>query len=443
LRGAPAFGYKGLSPKTGPAMPHLTEARRNRLDWLLQLAFTAWRLFMKNGLQNHAAATAFYFMLSATPLLLLLTYGSQWLARLAETSVPATMMLAALYDQLRLDSLTEMGFIPARTQLAAGGVGLLTLLLASRGLVNAIQGAFTVIFPAEAKRRFVVSWTLPLLIIPIAFLLLGLAVVVQATLSFLAQNALLGAGQTLLFQGLNYSLSFVMVWALIFLAYWRMPRQHPPPRSTALVALLATLSLLALLALFGQFFEVEKYRSLYGALGGVVFVLIGAYFAWLLFYFWAQCLFTLGKVDVVALERLFLGSGGAGAGRLEGYVFGRAGRLLDKYGETHPAGALLIQEGDASKTAFFLYGGQVGIYKTMHGETRKLGVLEEGELFGEMAYLLGEARTATIKAETEVVVLALPPAMLEELMRYSAPLARRIIDTLCQRLQRMNLAANG
>jgi membrane protein len=38
-------------------------------------------------------------------------------------------------------------------------------------------------------------------------------------------------------------------------------------------------------------------------------------------------------------------------------------------------------------------------------------------------------------------VLALPPAMLEELMRYSAPLSRRIIDTLCQRLEKMNLAA--
>jgi membrane protein len=424
-------------------MPALSQERRNALDWLLQLAFTSWRLFTKNGLQNHAAATAFYFMLSATPLLLLLTYGTQLLAKLAETSVPATMMLAALYDQLRLESLTEMGFIPAQTQLAAGSVGLVTLLLASRGLVNAIHGAFNVIFPEDEKRRFVVSWTLPLLIIPIAFLLLGVAVMIQATLNFFAQNDLLGAGQAILYKGLNYLLTFVMIWTLIFTAYWRLPRRHPPARTTAVIALLSTLALIALLVLFGLFFDVEKYRSLYGAVGGVVFVLIGAFFACAGFYFWAQCLFALGKVDVAALERLFLGASSQGAGKLEDYVFSRAGRLLDKYGKSYQPGETLIQEGDTSRTAFFLYGGRVGLYKDIHGAEKKLGMLEEGELFGEMAYLLGEARTASIRAETEVVVLALPPEMLEELMRFSAPLSRRIIDTLCQRLQRMNIATSS
>ena len=57
----------------------------------------------------------------------------------------------------------------------------------------------------------------------------------------------------------------------------------------------------------------------------------------------------------------------------------------------------------------------------------------EGQLFGEMAYLLNETRTASVVAETDVTVLALPPHILEELMRHSAPLSRRIIDTLCQR----------
>jgi membrane protein len=32
---------------------------------------------------------------------------------------------------------------------------------------------------------------------------------------------------------------------------------------------------------------------------------------------------------------------------------------------------------------------------------------------------------------------------MEELMQHSAPISRRIIDTLCQRLERMNLARPG
>ncbi len=424
-------------------MPAQITDRRNALDWLLQVAYTTARLFLKNGLQNHAAATAFYFMLSATPLLLLLSYAVQGLARLAETSVPATMLLAALYDQLHLETLTEAGFIPRHAQLAAGGVGLLTLALSSRGLVHSMHKAHGVIFPVEGRHRAVLSWTLPWVIIPIVFLLLGLAAAMQAILGFFAQHELLGAGRAVLFQAVNLALALAIAWALVFAAYWRLPLRPPPVRQTALVALLSALTLFALFALFGEFFKVEQYRAVYGALGGVVFVLIGAYFACVIFYAWAQCLFAVSKVDVAALEKLFLGGAGTGAGKLEGYVFGRAGRLLNKYGRTLEPNEVVITEGDASQTAYFLYSGRVGLYKRIDNEEKKLGTLEEGELFGEMAYLLGERRTATVTAEVETVVLALPPELLEELMRYSAPLSRRIIATLCQRLMRMNLATQG
>ncbi|MDO9009983.1 MAG: cyclic nucleotide-binding protein, partial [Thiobacillus sp.] len=115
---------------------------RQCLGCPLQLAHTTARLFGQNRLQNHAAAAAFYFLLSATPLLLLLSYALQLLGHLAENSVPATILMAALYDQMRLDTLTELGFIPRQAQLTVGGIGLLTLVLSSRGLVNAVQGAF-------------------------------------------------------------------------------------------------------------------------------------------------------------------------------------------------------------------------------------------------------------------------------------------------------------
>lgn len=424
-------------------MTRIAKRRQYRLDWLMQVAYSTWRLANRNGLANHAAATAFYFLMSATPLLLLLTYATQWLARLAENSVPATILLAALYEQFHLDALSEMGFIPQRARLAAGGVGLATLLLSSRGLVNAVQGAFNVIFPAEAKRRFVVSWTLPLIIIPIAFLLVGLAVAAQAALNFLVQAELMGASRALVLKALNLVLVFGTVWTLVLIAYWRLPLTHPRLRQAAALALLSTLTLYLLFTFSGLMFRVEQYRSVYGALGGVVFVLIVAYFACYAFYLWAQCLYAISKVDVAALEKLFLSGSGEGASRLEGYVFGRADRLLAKYGRSYAPGSVIIREGDDSRTAFFLYSGRVGLFKAVNGGQKRLGELGEGELFGEMAYLLDERRTATVTAEGEVVVLALPPEILEELMRYSAPLSRRIIAALCQRLMRMNQATGA
>jgi len=416
---------------------------RGQLSWPLQLAHTTVRLFGQNGLQNHAAATAFYFLLSATPLLLLLSYALQLLGQIAANSVPATILMAALYDQMRLDNLTAIGFIPRQTQLTVGGVGLLTLLLSSRGLVNAVQDAFRVIFPDQQKRNLVHLWVLPLIILPLLFLLMGMAVLAQVTLNFLAQNNFIGSGNAHVLQAVNALFGFAMVWSLLFAAYWRLPRQNPPARVAAVFALAAALSLGLLFSLFGTFFKLETFRSLYGAPGSVVFVLIGAYFTFLLLYGWAQALYAYGKADITALEKLFLASGGEGADTLEGYVFGDTHRLLEKYGEVHPAGHTLIEEGSNTRTTYFLYAGHASAYKRTDDGRRQLGELNAGQLFGEMAYLLNEKRTASIVADTEVTVLALPPQMLEELMNHSAPLSRRIIDILCQRLQRMILASPG
>ena len=414
---------------------------RGTLGWLIQLAYTTIRLFGQNGLKNHAAATAFYFLLSATPLLLLLSYALQLLGHIAENSVPATILMAALYNQLQLESLTSLGFIPRQAQLAAGSVGLVTLVLSSRGLVNAVNGAFRIIFPDQIKRNLVVSWILPLIILPVLFLLMSVASLAQVTLDFLAQNDFIGTGNALVLKALNSLFGFSMVWALLFAAYWRLPRRHPRARDAAAFSLAAIVSLGLLLTVFGAFFKLENYLSLYGALGGVIFVLIGAYFAFLLLYLWAQALYAYGKSDITALEKLFLGGSGEGANKLEGYVFGDSHRLLEKYGEIYPAGHTLIEEGDDSRTAYFLYAGRALVFKNTDEGRRRLGELNEGQLFGEMAYLLSEKRTASVVADTELTVLALPPHIMEELMRHSAPLSRRIIDTLCQRLERMNLAS--
>ena len=60
-----------MSPPSALPSPRGTASLPGTLSWLLQLGYTTARLFKQNSLQNHAAATSFYFLLSATPLLLL------------------------------------------------------------------------------------------------------------------------------------------------------------------------------------------------------------------------------------------------------------------------------------------------------------------------------------------------------------------------------------
>jgi membrane protein len=305
-------------------------------------------------------------------------------------------------------------------------------------LVNAVHSAFRVIFTDGAKRSMLVSWLLPLVIIPAIFMLVALAVLAQGALTFLADINLLGGVRTLLLKSLNTFLSLLAIWGLIFAAYWRLPLKSPRARQAIWLAALCTLTLAGLFAGFGLFFHIEQYRGLYGALGGVVFVLIGSYFASLAFYFWAQCLQALSKVDVAALENLLMSANTPEGNRLDSLVFGRSNRMLSKYGRHFEPGETLIGEGDTGQEAYFLYSGHVELFKTIDGQPHQLGELKAGELFGEMAYLLKEKRTASVIAKSHTIALALPPAMLEELMRFSAPFSRQIIATLCLRLQRMN-----
>jgi len=415
----------------------LSAPARDRLDWLTQVGYVSVQLFLRNELANHAAAISFYFLLSIVPIVLLLLYAANLLTQLPQLAANMPLLFVALWDQLNLGALKALGALPEQTRAVASGASLLTLVMASRGLLNALQSAFRVIF-AGGKRSFWHAWLMSLLAMPLAFALIVLAIVAQHILSYLSRMELLG---THLASNLNLAggtVTFLVLWLLIFTAYWRMPVPRPPVRLAALVSLLCALSILALKSGFGYFVRLDNYQAIYGTLGTVVFSLIWVYIVAVVFLAWAQCLYAAGRVDVMGLEKLFLASSGKQTTPADRFLFGRSQRLLRKYGQTVAAGTTIIREGETSQLTYFLQSGQVAMMKAINGQPVKIASLSAGQMFGEMAYLLGEPRTATVVAETEVFLIAFPPQVLEELMATSPALAREIIGALAQRLKQMN-----
>ena len=76
-------------------------------------------------------------------------------------------------------------------------------------------------------------------------------------------------------------------------------------------------------------------------------------------------------------------------------------------------GETIIKEGEIDDSFYILISGQV-VVKT---GTKKLAVLEKGQCFGEMAYLTGEARTATIITKDECILLKVSSTLLEGLSK--------------------------
>jgi CRP-like cAMP-binding protein len=71
----------------------------------------------------------------------------------------------------------------------------------------------------------------------------------------------------------------------------------------------------------------------------------------------------------------------------------------------------IIEEGEIDDSFYILISGEVLVRK----EGRDVAVLEKGQCFGEMAYLTGEARTASIITKGECILLKFSATLLDKL----------------------------
>ena len=77
--------------------------------------------------------------------------------------------------------------------------------------------------------------------------------------------------------------------------------------------------------------------------------------------------------------------------------------------KTYKKGEIIIKEGDVGKTLFFINEGKAGVYVD-YGKKNpfRLGFVEAGEFFGEMAILEAYPRSATVVAERNISVIEIP-----------------------------------
>ncbi len=78
---------------------------------------------------------------------------------------------------------------------------------------------------------------------------------------------------------------------------------------------------------------------------------------------------------------------------------------FEKYVKTFNKGEYIFAEGDDTQDLYVLVSGRLDILK---GTQKIQEIKEEGELFGELSFLLGGKRTASVRADTEVRVICIP-----------------------------------
>ena len=95
------------------------------------------------------------------------------------------------------------------------------------------------------------------------------------------------------------------------------------------------------------------------------------------------------------------------------------------------AGKIIIQEGDTDDVFYILLSGSVTVMK----EGKAIATLDQGECFGEMAYLASQPRSATVAAKTSCSLLKIKAGLLNKssesvqllfFRRFANILARRV-----------------
>lgn len=399
-------------------------------------------LFIKNELFNHSGAAAFFFLLSIPAFFLLLLIAfDRYMSSYAGASAIFFEFMKNIHQNLDKDFLVKIGLLNVNTT-AIGILGLLNLLWAGRAILTSIQRGLGVVFPSDKVRppiitnifSLIILFLLSLVSILITFFSIGFNFVQN----LLSDNVIIQTFFQSLLPVIRRSLPLFIIVLLIFLAYRFVPAKRPKTSSSLIGALVCAFSIFLVHILFAKFFTVTRYSVIYGVLGSLILMVLWVYFSFVLFFFFAEYTFVADKLEVLVLERMYLfrGQQDTKGKKIEKFLFSHPARIFEKYARRYKPGEILFREGENSTDIYFVDRGSVDIFHKVEDRDRKIATIIAGRVFGEMAYLLQESRTATAITATDSVLLILPPDIFEDLLMTSATFARDAIQVLCDRLRK-------
>jgi CRP-like cAMP-binding protein len=103
------------------------------------------------------------------------------------------------------------------------------------------------------------------------------------------------------------------------------------------------------------------------------------------------------------------------------------------------AGAIVFKEGDEGSTCYIVRSGRArAIREHPDGRSITLAHFGPGDIFGEMAMLDGERRSATVEATEETEAVAILSADMHRLLRDHPDMSVKLITALGRRLRHTN-----
>jgi CRP/FNR family transcriptional regulator, cyclic AMP receptor protein len=105
----------------------------------------------------------------------------------------------------------------------------------------------------------------------------------------------------------------------------------------------------------------------------------------------------------------------------------------------YPRGVRVFHEGDRSNACYIVRSGDLRVTREHpDGRAIALATLGPGDIFGELAMLDGEARSASVEALSECELLALPAGDVRRMLQSSSEITVKLVVALTRRLREAN-----
>ncbi len=102
-------------------------------------------------------------------------------------------------------------------------------------------------------------------------------------------------------------------------------------------------------------------------------------------------------------------------------------------------GEVIFRQGDAGDMAYLVVSGAVEVSRSPDGKKSVLGAIAAGQIFGEMALISDQPRTATATATEDTVCFLVPTKVFAGEMANSSALMRSMLGTFMGHIRNMNV----
>ena len=112
--------------------------------------------------------------------------------------------------------------------------------------------------------------------------------------------------------------------------------------------------------------------------------------------------------------------------------------MAEGLGRVYADGEAVVRQGEDGSCMYVIQSGRAEVVKEEAGRAVALGVLEEGDVFGEMAIFDREVRSATVRALGEARILTVDRKTFLRRVHEDPSLAFNILQAMSKRVRRLD-----